>query len=148
MRLLLLLIMLIPTVATAQFKCTISGKIQYSDQPCAANSRYVGALEDNVSERARIEAEVLRRHQKVQRNDIERREDENFRAQQRAIERQAAAEASAEQARRSRCSNLENDMKQNQRSVARYQEFGWKSSLSQQENELKHNRETYDRECQ
>ena len=48
MRAFTLLALLIPSVAIAQYKCTISGKIQYSDQPCSANARYVGALEDSV----------------------------------------------------------------------------------------------------
>jgi len=151
MRIFTILILIIPAVANAQYKCTVNGKTQYSDAPCAANARYVGALEDSVSERARIDAELLRRGEKIQRNSIERRDNEAFREQQRAIDRQIAAEhaqqAAAEQARKSRCSNLEHEIKWNQRGVSRYQDFGWQRSLTQQEIELKRNREAYDRDC-
>jgi len=151
MRTLLMCLLIVPTTAFAQYKCTINGKTQYSDQPCAANARYVGALEDSVSERARIDAELLRRKDKVQRNNIDRRDDQAFQSQQRALEQQVAAEqahqAAAERDRARRCSNLSNEMKWNQRGVARYQDFGWQRSLTQEEQDLKRNREAYEREC-
>lgn len=151
MRLIPLLILLIPAAACAQYKCTINGKTQYSDHPCAADARYVGALEDNVSERARIDAELIRRGEKIQRNNLERRENETFRGQQRAIENQISAEhaqqVAADQAKKSRCANLEYEIRSNQRGVARYQDFGWQRSLTQQEIELKRNREAYERDC-
>lgn len=135
----------------AQYKCVVGGKTVYADEPCAANARHVGALEDRVDSRAQAEAEMLRRKEAMQRGRIERRENAEFQSQQQAAERYVAAEqqqaAAAERARKQRCAQLEHDMKWNQRGVARYQDFGWQRSLTQQEQELKRNQEAHSREC-
>lgn len=137
--------------ALAQYKCVVGGKTVYADEPCAANARHVGALEDRVDSRAQAEAEVLRRKEALQRGRIEGRENAEFQGQQRAAQRYVAGEqqaaADAEDARRRRCAQLERDMKWNQRGVARYQDFGWQRSLTQQEQELKRNQEAHSREC-
>lgn len=142
---------LVPQPAFAQYKCTINGKVVYADEPCAPNARHVGALEDRVDAKARAEAEVIRRKEAMQRGGIERRENAEFQGQQRAAARHIEAEqqqaASAERARRARCDQLSRDLKWNERSVARYQDFGWQRALTQQEQEAKRNREAYDREC-
>ncbi len=138
-------------LAAAQYKCTVNGKATYSDTPCAVDARYVGALEDSVSDRSKNDAESLRRRQAAQRGAIERRDAAQAERYQQAINNQLAAEqahaANAERNRNNRCSSLQYDINANQRGVARYQDFGWQRSLTQQENELKRNREAFDRDC-
>jgi len=138
-------------ISVAQYKCTVKGKAVYSDAPCAVDARYVGALEDSVSDRAQADAAALQRKQAAQRSAIDRRDAEQTERNQRTANNQFAAEqahaANAERNRNSRCSSLQYDINANQRGVARYQDFGWQRSLTQQENELKRNREAFDRDC-
>jgi hypothetical protein len=137
--------------ALAQYKCVVGGKTVYADEPCATNAKHVGALEDRVDSRAQADAELLRRKEAMQRGRIDRQENAEFQGQQRAAQRYVANEqqaaADAERARRQRCAQLERDMKLNQRGVARYQDFGWQRSLTNEEQELKRNQEAHSREC-
>lgn len=139
--------------AQAQYKCSVNGKTTYSDVPCAApaDTRYVGRADDSVSQRSRIEAAELRAKEARQRGAIERQENVQYEVRQRAVQQQLAIEQAnaraAETGRQRRCANLQYAINSNQRGVARYQDFGWQRSLTQQENELKQNREAFDREC-
>lgn len=143
--------MLAPLPAAAQYKCLINGKTVYADAPCAHNARPVGELQDSVSKDQQIQRLQQSLKEAKQRNALERQQGAEVQARERSIERFSANEQSqaraAESARRQRCANLEYDIKENQRGVARYQDFGWQRSLTQRENELKANREAYDREC-
>lgn len=139
------------TGALAQYKCTINGKTVYADAPCARDAKPVGELQDRVSADQQIQRLKQSLAESQQRNAIESGQNAGVQARERATERfvaneQAQARAN-EAARRQRCANLEYDIKENQRGVARYQDFGWQRSLTQRENELKANREAYDREC-
>lgn len=143
--------LLFSTAAQAQYKCTVNGKTAYSDVPCAANARYVGALEDNVSSQSRADAEAFRRRQAAQRRAIERSEAIQADRNQRAVNNQLAAEAAQaranEAARQRNCANLESAMRQNQRRIAVGQDIGWQRTISQNEAELKQNREAYEHNC-
>lgn len=145
------LALMLPLCAAAQYKCQVNGKTEYSDLPCSSTARYVGELQDNLPREQQIQRLQQSIKERQQRNHIEARNDRDFRASQNAIERQAQIEASqaasAESARQRRCANLQHELKWNQRGVARYQDFGWQRSLTQQEQEMKRNQEAYDREC-
>ncbi len=139
------------TAALAQYKCVVGGKTIYADAPCARDAKPVGELQDSVSKDQQIQRLKQSLKEEQQRGAIERQQGAEVQARERATERfvaneQAQARA-ADAARRQRCANLEYDIKENQRGVARYQDFGWQRSLTQRENELKANREAYEREC-
>jgi hypothetical protein len=140
-----------PLASSAQYKCTINGKTVYADAPCARDAKPVGELQDSVSKDQQIQRlkQSLKEEQHL--GAIERQHGAEVQARERTADRfvaneQAQARA-ADAAKRQRCANLEYDIKENQRGVARYQDFGWQRSLTQRENELKANRESYDREC-
>jgi len=147
----LLLAALAASPALAQYKCVINGKAVYADAPCARDAKPVGALQDNVSQEQEIQRLRQSLSEKKQRDALEGRQGSEMQARERSVERftaneQAQAQAAAA-AKQRRCANLEYDIKDNQRGVARYQDFGWQRSLTQRENELKANREAYDRDC-
>lgn len=140
--------------ATAQaqtYKCVVGGKTVYADVPCAPDARNVGAMQDSLSEDQRIQRLQQSIKERRQRNSIEGQQNAEYEHRDRMLAQQAANEAAQARARESsrqrKCSNLDYDIKSNQRGVARYQDFGWQRSLSQQEAELKSNREAYDRDC-
>lgn len=140
----------VAAAAHAQYKCTINGKTAYSDQPCTGSGGYVGKMEDSVSTRARMDAEVLRRREAIQRGNIERRDAAQFRRDQELLgqmhaEDQANKSAAARQQQRN-CANLKRDMTWNKEDIARYQDFGWQRQLTQQEIQLKQNRESYEQQ--
>jgi hypothetical protein len=135
----------------AQYKCTINGKTVYADAPCARDAKPVRELQDSVSKDQQIQRLQQSLKEEKQRGTLERQQGAEIQARERTTERfvaneQAQARA-AEAAKRQRCAGLEYDIKENQRGVARYQDFGWQRSLTQRENELKANRDAYDREC-
>ena len=133
--------------ALAQYKCMVNGKSTYSDVPCAANAKYVGALEDNVTERARVDAELLRRKQAVQRNYIDRRQNNDLRQTQEALTQQAAAEDAAGRAKADRCADHRRDMASNKRAQARYQDWGMQQSLNNRQQEAKAINDNMFRDC-
>lgn len=146
-----ILLALVAFSAQAQYKCTINGKTVYADAPCAHNARPVGALEDSVSQQQQIERLRQSLKEEKQRGAIERQQGAEVQARERSVERftaneQAATERAAA-AKQRRCADLEYNMRQNQRGVALAQDVGWQRTLTQRENELKQNREAYDREC-
>lgn len=143
----LLLALAISGAAQAQYKCAVNGKATYSDVPCAANARYVGALEDSVSARAKADAELLRRKEAVQRNQIDRQQDSDQRQAQRFVNQQAAAEDSASRAKAARCADHKRDQANNQRAQARYQDWGWQQSLNNRQQEAKSINDNIFREC-
>jgi len=145
------LAILASSTAHAQYKCTINGKTTYSDVPCAPNAKNVGELQDNLTSDQQIQRLQQSLKEQKQINSIDAKNDSyrrNYERQANDITSREAAQASAqESARQRRCASLDYDIKNNQRGVARYQDFGWQRSLTQQENELKRNRESYDRDC-
>lgn len=147
-----LAIALLTQQANAQaYKCIVNGKTVYADHPCAADARSVGALQDQLTEDQQIQRLRQSIKERKERNNIESHQNAEFEAKQRALYQQAASEAAQAEAARSaqqrRCTSLQDDMKWNQRGVARYQDFGWQKSLTQQEQELKRNRDEYERNC-
>jgi len=148
---LLMLAMTAPFAQAGTYKCVTNGQTIYADQPCAVNARNVDALQDRLTQEQRVQRLEQSIKERTQRNSIERRENAEFNARQRAMEIQvaneAAQEAARESTRRNKCAEIESDMKHNQRAVARYQQFGWQQSLTQRENELKQNRESHDKNC-
>lgn len=133
--------------AHAQYKCTVNGKATYSDLPCAANARPIGELQDRVSQDQQLQAQQQRLNNQRQLGNIEAADEAYRRAHARQVASLQAAEAAEAAAKQRRCSSISYDIQNNQRGVARYQDFGWQRSLSQQEAELKRNRELFDREC-
>lgn len=133
--------------AMAQYKCVVNGKASYSDVPCASNARYVGALEDNVSERAQADAEVLRRKEAVQRNQIDRQQNSDFHQNQRALTQQAAADDSAARAKATRCANQKQSLARNQRSQDFYRDLGMQNSLNNRQQEAKAINDNIFRDC-
>lgn len=133
--------------ALAQYKCMVNGKATYSDAPCAANARYVGALEDNVSAGARADAELLRRKQAMQRNQIDRQQAAEFNQTQRALVHQAAAEDTVNRIRSDRCANQRQNLARNQRSQDLYRDLGMQHSLTRREQEAKAINDNIFREC-
>lgn len=137
--------------AMAQYKCVVNGKTVYADAPCAANAKHVGELQDQVSKQAEIDRLRQSLSERQQRNRIEARDEAVYNAQQRALLQQVANEAAQaradDSAKRRRCANLQSDIDYNRQGVARYQDFGWQRQLTEQEQQLKRNREAYDREC-
>lgn len=150
-RLIPIILAIVPAVACAQYKCTTNGKTTYSDVPCAHNAKHVGELQDNLTSDQQIQRLQQSLKEQRQANSIDAKNDayrRNHERQANDIAAREAAQANAqESARQRRCANLDYDIKNNQRGVARYQDFGWQRSLTQQENELKRNRESYDRDC-
>ena len=148
-KLLAVFLVSLSATASAQYKCTVNGKTTYSDAPCAGSQgAYVGKMQDSVSERARMDAELLRRKDAMQRNAIERREAAQFRRDQELLgqmhaDDQASKSAAARQQQRN-CANLKRDMTWNKEDIARYQDFGWQRQLTQREIQLKQNREAYE----
>lgn len=137
--------------ACAQYKCVVNGKTVYADAPCAANAKHVGELQDRLTEEQQVQRLQQSIKERKERNRIEGQQDAAFESQQRSMQRQASAEQSQARADESikhrRCAGLQRDMDYNKQGVARYQDFGWQRSLTEQENQLKRNREAYDREC-
>jgi hypothetical protein len=135
----------------AQYKCLINGKTVYADAPCASNAKPVGELQDSVSKDQEIQRLKQSLKEQRQRNAIEGKQDRDYQNLQRATATQNANEAAQaranEAARQRKCANLEYDMRQNQRNVALGQDVGWQRTITQHENELKRNRDAYDREC-
>lgn len=135
----------------AQYKCVVNGKAVYADAPCAANAKHVGELQDQLSNEQQVQRLRQSIKERKERNLIEGQQDAAFDSQQRAIQRQVSSEQvqarADESAKRSRCSSLQRDMDYNRQGVARYQDFGWQRQLTEQENQMKRNREAYDREC-
>lgn len=141
---LIVALMSFSALAHAQYKCTVNGKSVYSDEPCARDARDVSAAQDRVTREQQIQRLELSIKERQERDRIERRE-----AVEEAIRKDEArrkAEVAAANRKR-RCGELRHELKWNERSVARYQDFGWQRSLAQQEAESKRNREAYDREC-
>ena len=142
---------LISPVCSAQYKCTTAGKTTYSDAPCAKNSKFVGEMQDNVPQELALQRQEQNQKETAARARIEGREVSESGAQRRnanrTIEAEQLASAERQQAKKNRCSSLSAAITSNQRGVARYQDFGWQKQLSEQEQELKRNREEYDREC-
>lgn len=139
------------TAAHAQYKCTVGGKSIYSDQPCARDAQHVGQPHDRVTKDQQIQRLEQSIKERKERNRIERREAIEDAAREEADQahrQQAARNAQIAAAdKKRRCEQLQRDLKWNERSVARYQDFGWQRSLTQQEIEAKRNREAMDREC-
>ena len=137
--------------AQAQYKCTVNGKPIYSDEPCARDAQHVGKPYDRVTKDQQIQRLQQSIKERKERNRIERREAiEDAAREEVALARRAEAQRKAEIAaadRKRRCEQLQRDLKWNERSAARYQDFGWQRSLTQQEIEAKRNREAMDREC-
>lgn len=139
--------LLAATTAHAQYKCVVNGKATYSDVPCAANARYVGAMEDSVSDRARTDAELLRRKEAVQRNYIDRQQNSDFHQNQRALTQQAAAADSAARASATRCANQRQNLARNQRSQDFYRDLGMQHSLNNRQQEAKAINDNIFRDC-
>ncbi len=135
----------------AQYKCVINGKTVYADAPCAHDAKSVRALQDTLNEEQQIDRLNQSIKERRQRNAIEGGHAADYQAQQRAVNKQVATEAAqaqaSEAARKRRCANLEYDMRQNQRNVALGQDVGWQRTITQNENELKANRDAYERGC-
>lgn len=142
---------LISLPAWAQYKCVVNGKTVYADAPCAPNAKHVGELQDQLSEEQQVQRLQQSIKERKERNRIEGQQDAAFESQQRAASRHVSAEQAQarvdESNRQRRCAGLQRDMDYNKQGVARYQDFGWQRSLTEQENQLKRNREAYDREC-
>lgn len=139
-----------PAMAQA-YKCVINGKTVYADAPCAPNAKQVGALEDRLTEDQQIQRLQQSIKERRARNRIEGQQNAEFEAQQNAIARQAAREEAQAQAneaaRQRRCASLQREMTHNKRGMAIYQDVGMQRSLTVEEQELKRNREEFDRNC-
>lgn len=133
--------------ALAQYKCVVNGKAVYSDVPCAANARYVGALEDSVSHQARQDAHELRRKQAIERSQIDREQDYAMRQGQQSLARQAAADDAQARAKATRCAEHRRDAANNKRAQARYQDWGWQNSLNNRQQEAKSINDNIFRDC-
>jgi hypothetical protein len=131
----------------AQYKCVVGGKTVYADQPCAADARHVGELQDQLTNEQRIQRLEQSIKERRERNVIEGREAAVEEEKQRAAQRYIAAEEEQARAKRQRCDALAREVRSNQRSVAFYQDLAMQRSLTQRERELKANVETYEREC-
>jgi len=129
--------------ALAQYKCTTEGKTVYSDQPCGRDAKHVGAPQDQVTSAQRLQRMEQNLKERRERNSIEYREAVEDAARTRAAKEQRARDA--EQARR--CNTLQSDITENERTVARYQDYGWHKQRAQYEAELQRSRDAYDREC-
>jgi len=152
MRKTLLILLCLPIFANAQtYKCVVGGKSVYSDAPCSQSAARVDADTDRVTEQQRQDQARLSAKERQQRNAIERRDEAEYQARNRALAAQEAAEARAAHnaliAKSEMCSSLRNRIAYNQQSIARYQSFGWQQQLTQAENELKSNKAAYDSEC-
>lgn len=138
-------------LAAAQYKCVVGGKSVYSDAPCAANAKPVGALEDRVSQRQVQDRAALSAKERSERRSIEARQDAEFRAGQYAVGAAMASEQSqqrqAAQAKADRCAGAQREMQDNQRAQARYKDWQWQHSLSQREQEARGIRETMRQDC-
>lgn len=138
-------------LAAAQYKCVVGGKPVYSDAPCAANAKPVGALEDRVSQRQLQDRAALSAKERSERRSIEARQDAEFRAGQYAVGAAMASEQSqqrqAAQAKADRCAGAQQDLQDNQRAQARYKDWRWQNSLSQREQEARGIRETIRQDC-
>lgn len=151
MRAIALVLAILAAPAFAQYKCQVNGKTVYADAPCAANAKHVGELQDQLSDEQQSQRLQQSIKERKERNRIEGRQEAALDSQQRSIQRQVSAEQSQarvdEAARKRRCASLQQDMDYNKQGVARYQDFGWQRQLTEQENQLKRNREAFDREC-
>lgn len=141
------LLLIADTLHAETYRCTVNGQSIYSDVPCATNAQRADALQDRPTEQQQRDRVQQTLKERQQRNRIEARENQEYAARDRALARQLSVEASAAAEQRRRCAVLQNEIQSNQRSVARYQDFGWQNSLNQQESELKRNRENYERNC-
>ena len=147
------------TGALAQtYRCNVGGKAVYSDTPCtggAAGAR-VDSGADSVSQRQEIDAlrQALSQKQQLQRIEREKAADNarvdaqalSQKQQLQRIEREKAADnarvdaqaasAAAEDRRQaaakaSRCAAAQSAKADNDRRVARYQDWGWQNSQNQ-----------------
>lgn len=122
------------TGALAQtYRCNVGGKAVYSDTPCtggAAGAR-VDSGADSVSQRQEIDAlrQALSQKQQLQRIEREKAAD-NAR-----VDAQAASAAAEDRrqaaAKASRCAAAQSAKADNDRRVARYQDWGWQNSQNQ-----------------
>lgn len=134
--------------AQAQYRCTVNGQRVYSDQPCAVNAEHVGKMQDRVTADQQVQRLRQSIKERRQRNAIEARDDAEFaeqkarQAEQEAAQQQRAANANRD--KKYRCDDLRRRITNNERAVARYRDFQWQQQLTQQENELRRNREAYE----
>ena len=148
MRVILALIFgFVATAAQAQYKCVTNGVTAYSDVPCSAKAKYVGALEDRTTEAQQVQRLRQSIKERGERNRIETAQDAEFRASQRALEYQAAREDMQVAAKASRCAGYQREQRNNQRDQAYYRDRGWQNSLSQREAEAKEIKDKTFREC-
>lgn len=142
-----LIFSLLATAAQAQYKCVTNGVTAYSDVPCSAKAKYVGALEDQTTESQQEQRLRQSIKERRERNRIETAQEAEFQAGQRAIENQAARENMQASAKSNRCAGYQRELRNNQRDQARYRDWGWQNSLSQREAEAKGIRDNAFRDC-
>ncbi len=142
-----LVLAVLATGSMAQYRCEVNGKTTYSDAPCAANARYVGALQDNVSQRAHDDAVQLRRNQARERARLDRDQDMAMRQGQQALQRQTMAEDAQTRAKASRCAEHRRSLARNQRDQAFYQDLGMQQSLTNRQQEARAINDSIFREC-
>lgn len=133
--------------ALAQYKCTEGGKTVYSDQPCGRDARHVGAPQDRVTADQQLQRMEQNLKERRERNSIEYREAVDDAAKARAGQARRNQEAADAAAQKRRCDSLQRDITNNERAIARYQDFAWRNQRAQHEAELQRNRDAYDREC-
>lgn len=138
---------LVATTAQAQYKCVTNGVTAYSDVPCSAKAKYVGALEDSTSEAQQEQRLRQSIKERRERNSIESAQEAEFQARQRAMENQVAHENVQASAKAGRCASRQRELVSNQRDQARYRDWGWQNSLTQREAEAKAIREGISRDC-
>lgn len=137
----------VATAAQAQYKCVTNGVAAYSDVPCSAKAKYVGALEDHTTEAQQVQRLRQSIKERGERNRIEMVQDAEFRATQRALENQAAREDVQVAGKASRCAGYQRELRDNQRDQARYRDWGWQNSLTQREAEAKGIKDKTFRDC-
>ncbi|MFZ2269065.1 MAG: hypothetical protein WAV95_15930 [Azonexus sp.] len=132
-RLLILLLtsLVVTAPAHAQYKCTISGKTVYSDVPCAANAKPVGALEDQVSRQQQLERQAVIRSERGQLGGIEAEGAAEKRDRGRVADALASRDRAESSAKASRCASAQRDLQSAQRAVAVYKDVAWQNSLNQ-----------------
>lgn len=129
------------------YKCTEGGKTVYSDQPCGRDARHVGAPQDQVTTDQQLQRMEQNLKERRERNSIEYREAVDDAAKARAGQARRSQEAADAAAQKRRCDSLQRDITNNERAIARYQDFAWRNQRAQHEAELQRNRDAYDREC-
>lgn len=133
------------------YKCTVGGKSVFSDVPCARDAKRADGGQDTVTVQQQIDRLELSIKERRERNRIESRQDAEYRARQQALANQIAMDETRakyeESTKRQRCDRLEIEIRSNQAAIARYLEYGWQKMLTQQEQDLRKNRESFDRDC-